>query len=57
MGSRRGRLGKSPWLRELEYRFSRRKISDAERFAALLGQTQGRVLWYCQTGQPENPFA
>ena len=45
------------YLNEFEYRFNRRKISDAERFAALLGQTQGRVLWYCRTPQPENPHA
>ena len=30
---------------------------DEERFASLMGQTQGRVLWYCQTPQPENPYA
>jgi len=45
------------YLREFEYRFNRRKASDAERFASLLGQTQGRVLWYCRTPQPENPCA
>jgi transposase-like protein len=45
------------YLNEFEFRFNRRKIEDAERFAALMGQTQGRVLWYCQTPQPENPFA
>lgn len=45
------------YLGEFEYRFNRRKISDAERFAALMAQTQGRVLWYCRTPQPENPHA
>lgn len=42
---------------QFEYRFNRRKASDAERFASLMGQTQGRILWYCQTPQPENPHA
>ncbi len=50
-----GYLGQ--YLNEFEFRFNRRKISDAERFAALMGQTNGRLLWFCQTAQPENPFA
>ena len=45
------------YLNEFEFRFNRRKITDAERFASLMSQAQGRVLWYCQTPQPENPFA
>lgn len=45
------------YLNEFEFRFNRRKISDAERFASLMGRTQGRVLWFCRTPQPENPFA
>jgi len=45
------------YLNEFEFRFNRRKITDAERFAALMAQTQGRVQWYCQAPQPENPFA
>lgn len=45
------------YLNEFEFRFNRRKISDRERFAALMDQVQGRVLWYCRTPQPENPFA
>ncbi|MBI4234635.1 MAG: IS1595 family transposase, partial [Chloroflexi bacterium] len=45
------------YLNEFEFRFNRRKVSDAERFAALMGQTQGRLLWYCQTPQQENPHA
>lgn len=45
------------YLNEFEYRFNRRKISDVERFAALMAQTQGRLLWYCRTPQPQNPFA
>ena len=45
------------YLSEFEYRFNRRKISDAERFAALLRQVRGRVLWYCRTPQAENPHA
>ncbi len=45
------------YLNEFEFRFNRRKISDPERFAALMGQTRGRLLWYCRTPQPENPHA
>ncbi len=45
------------YLREFDFRFNRRKISDAERFASLLGQTRGRLTWYCRTAQPENPYA
>ena len=37
------------YLSEFEYRFNRRKISDVVRFAALMSQTQWRLLWYCQT--------
>ena len=47
----------SQYLQEFEYRFNRRKMSDTERFAALLSQTQGRLLWYCQSPQPQNPHA
>jgi hypothetical protein len=50
-----GYLGQ--YLNEFEYRYNARTISDAERFSALMAQTQGRVLWFCQTPQPENPFA
>ena len=50
-----GYLGQ--YLAEFEYRFNRRKVSDAERLAALMAQTQGRLLWFCQTPQPENPHA
>ncbi len=45
------------YLNEFEFRFNRRKIPDEERFASLMGQTQGCVLWYCQTPQPQNPHA
>ena len=45
------------YLNEFEYRFNRRKVSDPERFAALMAQVQGRLLWYCRTPQPENPHA
>lgn len=45
------------YLSEFEFRFNRRKISDADRFSALLGQTQGRLQWYCRAEQPENPYA
>ena len=50
-----GYLGQ--YLAEFQYRFNHRKVSDAERFAALMAQTQGRLLWYCQTPQPQNPHA
>jgi transposase-like protein len=50
--------GYLPWyLHEFDFRANRRKISDSERFAALMSQTQGRVRWYCQTPQPQNPYA
>ena len=45
------------YLAEFDFRRNRRGISDAERFAALMGQVQGRLIWYCQTPQPENPHA
>lgn len=45
------------YLSEFEFRFNRRKIADEERFAALVGQLQGRVQWFCRTPQPENPYA
>jgi hypothetical protein len=46
------------YLREFDYRFNRRKISDEDRFEALFGQVSGkRLTWYCQTPQPENPYA
>ena len=45
------------YLGEFDFRFNRRKISDADRFASLMSQTTGRLLWYCRTPQPQNPFA
>lgn len=45
------------YLSEFDFRRNRRGISDAERFSALMGQVQGRLTWYCQTPQPENPHA
>jgi transposase-like protein len=45
------------YLSEFDFRRNHREISDAERFEALMGQTQGRLLWYCKTLQPENPYA
>ena len=45
------------YLSEFDFRFNRRKISDAERFASLMSQLQGRVLWYCRTPQHVNPHA
>ena len=47
----------SSYLSEFEYRFNRRKVSDGARFSPLMGRTQGWLLWYCQTEQPENPHA
>jgi transposase-like protein len=45
------------YLNEFDFRYSLRQTSDAERFEALMSQTQGRLLWFCQTPQPENPHA
>ena len=45
------------YLSEFDFRGSRRRVSDSERFLDLMGQTQGRLLWYCQTPQTENPHA
>lgn len=45
------------YLSEFQYRFNNRKVTDAERFASLVAQVQGRLDWYCQTPQPENPYA
>lgn len=39
----------SNYLNEFEYRFNRRKISDEERFEALMSQTQGRLHWFCKS--------
>jgi hypothetical protein len=46
------------YLNEFEFRFNRREISGAERFASLVSQTRGaRLTWFCETEQPENPYA
>ena len=45
------------YLQEFEYRFNRRRMTDGERFQALLQRPQGRLEWYCRTPQPENPHA
>ena len=45
------------YLMEFDYRAGTRKITDGQRFENLMGQTQGRLLWYCKTPQPENPHA
>ena len=45
------------YLNEFEFRFNRRKIDDADRFGSLMGQTKGRLLWYCQQPISENPYA
>ena len=44
------------YLSEFDFRGSRRRISDSERFVSLLGQTQGRLLWYCQTSSGGEPL-
>ncbi len=46
------------YLSEMDFRYSNRKISDAERFAHLMAQVSGkRLLWFCKAPQPENPHA
>lgn len=45
------------YLHEFDYRAGSRRATDGARFQALLRQVRGRVLWYCQTPQPVNPFA
>ncbi len=45
------------YLHEFDFRGSRRQVTDAERFALLMAQTQGRLLWYCRTPQQPNPHA
>ena len=45
------------YLSEFDFRRNRRKVTDVERFVSLMGQLQGRVMWYCRTPQPENPHA
>ena len=36
------------YLDEFEFRFNRRKVSDADRFYDLLGNVEGRLAWYLQ---------
>ena len=45
------------YLAEFDFQWNRRGISDAARFAALIGPAPGRLTRYCQTPQPENPHA
>jgi transposase-like protein len=46
------------YLNEFEFRFNSREITDAERFVSLVGQVSGRRLtWFCETEQPQNPYA
>ena len=46
------------YLNEMDFRYSHRKISDEERFAALMTQVSGkRLLWFCSTPQTPNPHA
>lgn len=46
------------YLSEFDFRYNQRKVTDAERFEALVSQVNGRrVTWFCETEQPENPYA
>lgn len=45
------------YLNEFEFRYNSRKRTDQERFGSLIRQTRGRLTWFCQTPQPENPHA
>ena len=47
------------YLSEMDFRYSHRKVDDAERFARLMSQVGGkRLQWFCKTPpQPENPYA
>lgn len=46
------------YLSEMDFRYSHRKLSDAERFHHLMTQMAGqRLLWFCKTPQPQNPYA
>ncbi len=45
------------YLTEFDFRRNRRKVSDSERFVSLMRQLQGRLIWYCKTPQPQNPYA
>lgn len=44
------------YLSEFQYRYNQRGITDGERFAFLMAQVQGRLDWYCQKPQTENPY-
>ena len=45
------------YLHEFDFRAGSRKVSDSTRFAALLRQVQGRLLWYCRGPVLANPYA
>jgi transposase-like protein len=45
------------YLDEFQYRYNHRDVTDAERFAALFAQVQGRLDWYCQKPQSESHYA
>ena len=45
------------YLSEFQFRFNARKINDGERFASLMGQTEGRLQWYCQAPGVGDPHA
>ena len=45
------------YLHEFEFRHNRRKVTDEAKFVSLMGQTQGRLRWFCRTPQPQNLHA
>jgi transposase-like protein len=45
------------YLHEFDFRASCRQVTDGRRFQLLLEQLSGRLLWFCRTPQPLNPYA
>ena len=45
------------YMKEFDFRFNRRQVSDGSRFADLVARPHGRLDWYCQSPRPENPHA
>ena len=45
------------YLHEFDFRAGSRRVTDGRRFQTLLGQTRGRLTWYCRTPMLANPFA
>lgn len=43
------------YLTEFDFRANRRHITDGQRFASLMGQTEGRLRWYCQAQSEKGP--